>query len=413
MAIDSTKIAKVKNAMDNRYENKQTNKKTVISGSFTGDNDSYPTVLACLNKFGEIVTSWSVEPSDSKYPSEKLVKSELDKKIDKSSTVGLVKNDGTIDTNVYLTQHQDITNYVQKSETAGLIKNDGTIDTNIYLTQHQSLNNYVQKSQTAGLIKNDGTIDENVYLTQHQSLQDIGGVVSVVEKASANEGAFKTYQVTQNGNAVGVDINIPKDFLVKSGSVKTVGATPNAKESGAGLDTGDRYISLIINTKDNATSTGDNELIIPANGLVEDTTYEADEVTVTLNGTTFSVKAGGISTTELANNAVETAKIADGNVTTAKIADGNVNAAKLATNSVETDKIKNANVTTAKIADSNITSAKIATDAIITAKIADENVTYGKLSSACITSIKADADLEINNALDALAEAIYPTANGE
>lgn len=55
----------------------------------------------------------------------------------------------------------------------------------------------------------------------------------------------------------------------------------------------------------------------------------------------------------------------------------------------------------------------VATDAIITAKIADENVTYGKLSSACITSIKADADSEINDALDALAEAIYPTTNGE
>lgn len=36
-----------------------------------------------------------------------------------------------------------------------------------YLTQHQSLSDYVQKSQTAGLIKNDGTIDTNIYLTQH------------------------------------------------------------------------------------------------------------------------------------------------------------------------------------------------------------------------------------------------------
>jgi hypothetical protein len=40
-----------------------------------------------------------------------------------------------------------------------------------YLTQHQSLTNYVQKSQTAGLLKNDGTVDTNTYLTQHQSLQ--------------------------------------------------------------------------------------------------------------------------------------------------------------------------------------------------------------------------------------------------
>lgn len=39
-----------------------------------------------------------------------------------------------------------------------------------YLTEHQSLANYVQKSQTAGLLKNDGTVDTNTYLTQHQDI---------------------------------------------------------------------------------------------------------------------------------------------------------------------------------------------------------------------------------------------------
>ena len=99
----------------------------------------------------------------------------------------------------------------------------------------------------------------------------------------------------------------------------------------------------------------------------------------------------------------------------AKIADGNVTAAKLASNSVETDKIKDANVTTAKIADSNITTAKLASEAVTTAKIADANVTYAKLSSSCISSLILDADAEINQALDDLAEAIYPTpvANGD
>ena len=31
--------------------------------------------------------------------------------------------------------------YLAKSNTAGLVKNDGTIDTNTYLTEHQSLSN--------------------------------------------------------------------------------------------------------------------------------------------------------------------------------------------------------------------------------------------------------------------------------
>lgn len=41
-----------------------------------------------------------------------------------------------------------------------------------YLTEHQSLNNYVQKSNTQGLLKNDGTIDTTQYLTQHQDISE-------------------------------------------------------------------------------------------------------------------------------------------------------------------------------------------------------------------------------------------------
>lgn len=118
----------------------------------------------------DIVTSWSSTTSDSKVPSEKLTKDTLDDKISKSNTSGLVRSDGSIDTNTYLTSHQSLTNYIQKSNTSGLIKNDGTIDTNTYLTSHQSLSNYIQKSNTSGLIKNDGTVDTNTYLTSHQSL---------------------------------------------------------------------------------------------------------------------------------------------------------------------------------------------------------------------------------------------------
>lgn len=394
------KIAKVKQSMDNRYEEKS-NKRTTISGSFSNDDTSYPTVAACLAKFGEIVTSWSAEPSDSKYPSEKLVKDALDTKISKSQTIGLVKNDGTIDERNFavVSDIPSLTNYVQKSETPGLIKNDGTIDTNSYLTS-SNLTNYVQKSETTGLIKNDGSIDSNQYLTAHQSLSDIGGVVTVAEKSSTKQGVFKTYQIKQNGTQVGIDIDIPKDFLVKSGSVKTAGSTLTDEEEDAGLTTGDSYISLIINTKDDNSGDG-TELIIPANGLVEDTTYEADNSTLQLTGTTFSVRNSGITATQIATGAVESAKLADSAVITAKIADANVTSAKLASDSV----------VTTKILDANVTAAKLASDSVTTAKIADSNVTYDKLSAACITSIKSDADSEIEAALDALAEAIYPTAS--
>ena len=43
------------------------------------------------------------------------------------------------------------------------LTNDGD-GTNAFLTQHQSLSNYVQKSSTTGLLKNDGTVDTTTYL---------------------------------------------------------------------------------------------------------------------------------------------------------------------------------------------------------------------------------------------------------
>ena len=58
-----------------------------------------------------IVTSWNSTTSNSKVPSEKLTKSSLDSKIDKSQTAGLVKNDGTIDTNTYLTSSSASSTY--------------------------------------------------------------------------------------------------------------------------------------------------------------------------------------------------------------------------------------------------------------------------------------------------------------
>jgi len=84
------------------------------------------------------------------------------------------------------------------------------------------------------------------------------------------------------------------------------------------------------------------------NNIIDDTTFTSDAI----QGTTLqvvspgklAVSAGGITSNELASNAVVTAKIADSNVTTAKIADSNV--------------------TTAKIADSSVTQAKLASNVV-------------------------------------------------
>ena len=76
----STEAAAVANAMNAVYENKQTNKKNDITGDYSSDNESYPTVKAVKSLYGTKVTSWSNTVSDSNYPSEKLVKDSLDGK---------------------------------------------------------------------------------------------------------------------------------------------------------------------------------------------------------------------------------------------------------------------------------------------------------------------------------------------
>ena len=225
----------------------------------------------------DIVTSWEPTPSDTKVPSEKLTKNTLDTKVDKVTGKGLSANDFTnsykdtidglstvattgdyddlTDKPTIPSKISDLTNdsdFIEKSSTNGLVKNDGTIDTtsystfdgdynnlsnkptipsassttpsadtssgsygsgtsyarsnhthpksslyaeathrhtksqitdfptiptktsdltndgdgtNAFLTQHQSLVNYVQKSSISGLLKNDGSVDTTQYLS--------------------------------------------------------------------------------------------------------------------------------------------------------------------------------------------------------------------------------------------------------
>jgi len=432
MAIDQEKIAKVKNAMDNRYENKIANKKTNIDGDYTSDTSSYPTAGAVqayvegkgyLTSHQDIsgkedssnkVTSWSTTTNNIRYPSEKLVKDSLDQKISTSNIAGLVKNDGTIDTNTYLTQHQSLSNYIQKSNTDGLVKNDGTIDTTTYLTEHQDISGkansadlatvattgrytdltnipttFTPSSHTHGSITNDGKIGtvsgkplitssggeiatgsfgttsgtfaegnhtHSQYLTSHQSLSDIGGVVTVEKQTTADTGYAHTYVVKQNGSQVGSKINIPKDLLLQSATKEVVGSTPTTLETENNLTTGDTYLKFIVNTEDNDNAT---TLIVPINDLVENTVYTAGSG-LTLSNGEFSIGSGDISLTMLATGVQTSLGYADA---------WNSSAAH---------------------------------------GISSTDITNWNNKSSLST---ADIDARINQALDDLAELIYPTSS--
>lgn len=200
----------------------------------------------------------------------------------------------------YLTTHQSLTNYVQKSSTQGLLKNDGSVDTNTYLTEHQDISGKIDTAGT-GLSKSGTTINHSnsitaqttnalkkikydsqghitgsadvtasdlpththsQYLTEHQSLDS--KTVTVEKQSSAESGYAHTYVVKQNGSQVGVKINIPKDFLVKSATVKTV-TTANNPVSGYVI--GDKYLDFVVNSKDNSAT--DEHLYVLVSDLVD------------------------------------------------------------------------------------------------------------------------------------------------
>lgn len=92
----------------------------------------------------------------------------------------------------YLTQHQSLTNYVQKSQTEGLLKNDGTVDTNQYLIQHQDISGKANKNEM-NVVPGTGVDADKTTITLKQGMsatvltthQDISGKENAMPIATA------------------------------------------------------------------------------------------------------------------------------------------------------------------------------------------------------------------------------------
>ena len=88
--------------------------------------------------------------------------------------------------------------------------------------------------------------------------------IGVVKKATANSGYASSYQITANGTALATEIDIPKDFLVKSA---TSGVCGTADTPLAGLKVGDPYLDFVVNTVDNSET--DQHIYINVASLVD------------------------------------------------------------------------------------------------------------------------------------------------
>lgn len=106
--------------------------------SFTDDLGSNPT-----HTHSQYLTS-ETEPDFNGSAAATITSSDISNWNGKTSNVGTITGitmngsskgtSGVVDLGTVITEHQSLTNYVQKSNTSGLLKSDGTVDTNTYLT---------------------------------------------------------------------------------------------------------------------------------------------------------------------------------------------------------------------------------------------------------------------------------------
>ena len=333
--MDENFVTNFINALYNKFE-KISNKVNNISGNFDTDNSSYPTVKSVKSFFGNKVTSWSNNPSDNNYPSERLVKDTFDTKLNISDAVE------TSDITSSIASHN--TNSSAHSVTLNALRNDimssvgqiyeekenkvialsGASTDNQYpsakllydelqLKQNISsafsgdytdLTNQPSIPERTSDLVNDGD-GENAFLTEHQSLESMA--ITVEQQQDPDIGFASTYVIKQNGSQVGPKINIPKDFLLKSADSHIVGQEPTELEEEYELTEGDIYLDFVINTQEDDGT--DKHLIIPFSNYIE--IYTADESTLTVSNNEFSVKQNGITINELASSIVTSLGYAD------------------------------------------------------------------------------------------------------
>ena len=139
---------------------------------------------------------------------------------------------------------------------------------------------------------------------------------SIVKLNTATDGYLATYQLQKDGAAAGVNIDIPKDYLVKSASIKT--STGDGDPSG--FPAGTKYIDFVINTHDTISGTGTESHIYlnvqdlvdaytAGNGISISDSNEVSAKVVAANG--LSVDANGIKMSLASGNAAGAMSSAD------------------------------------------------------------------------------------------------------
>lgn len=225
-----------------------------------------------------------------------------------------------------------------KSYTGTSINNLGgsyTVPTGMVVTKIETAHGEISDKTAvaylnAGDIKrtpaeNDKVKATDVEAALHELAQAIetggaGSVVALEQAQTPENGYLKTYVIKQGGDEVG-KINIPKDFLVKSGTVETV-KTDNTPYAGAKV--GEKYLDFVVNVKEGTAT--DEHIYIPVKDLTD--IYTGIDWNSGTYGTSASVN--GSNEISVALNAVTLAALAKADTAIQDSDLAEVNAGKVA-----------------------------------------------------------------------------------
>lgn len=161
-----------------------------------------------------------------------------------------------------------------------------------------------------GNLENLATKDKATIVAAINSLKT-ESTVTVEKKQTAEEGFAATYIIKQNEKQVGSSINIPKDFLVKSGTVKTV-STINQPVNGYKL--GQKYLDFVVNTASNDGQ--ESHIYILVEDLVDVYTGSTGDQIAVVVGNDNTISASLTKTVndslEKANSALQKTNIKEG-----------------------------------------------------------------------------------------------------
>ncbi len=223
-----------------------------------------------------------------------------------------------------------------------------------------------------------------------------------VDTTTTSEGMAKSYTIKQGSKTI-TTIDIPKDMVVKSGTVQ---------ENPTGQPTG----TYLVLTLANAT---EDTIYINVGKLVDIYTAQADatQIQIEIDSSTREISAtivaGSVTSAELANNAVVTTKIADGNVTKAKLAKTIQDTLDKADTAVQeadiTELRSDVAANKASLAEGGATATAIKTNKEAIATIQDNLTTITDDLTTLTDRVEVLESVKYVAATDAQIKALFPT----